>query len=586
MRNRYASLLVLAAVAARAAAQPAATGPATQPADYILPPLSTQPADGGGLSTRPSVVVRAFRFVGNAHVPEAELRAVVANNVGRPLGMEDLEAARVALTQHLVNKGFINSGAVLPDQDVADGVVTFQVVEGKLTDVRVTGTVRLRPDYVADRLRRAAAPPLDILRLQDQLELLRQDVNVRSLNAELRPGLSPGEAAIDVRVAETNPLQLGLRYSNRRPPSVGSTALDALLTHTDLTGRGDRLDVRYDVANGRPLEPDLAGAEDFSVSYAIPISPADTTLGFDFTRTDSVVVETPFEDLDIHSRAYSYALTLRQPVYRRPTFEPATATTPARPAVEFAVFASLSYREDATTLLGEPFVFSPATPEPKTRVWAIRVGQELTTRTQTDALSLRSTFSFGLPVFNATTAPRELPDPGGGDPIRAADGQFISWLGQAQYVRRLGPAFRLGRLDLSDAQLALRGAVQFSNSPLLTTEQFAVGGTDTVRGYRENTLVRDQGATASAELRIPVLRAGGGESVLTVVPFADVGYASDLSGVSGSTNLSSVGVGLVFAPDPRFNAQLFYGYALQNRSDSRRDLQDVGLHFSVTVLAF
>ena len=151
-----------------------------------------------------------------------------------------------------------------------------------------------------------------------------------------------------------------------------------------------------------------------------------------------------------------------------------------------------------------------------------------------------------------------------------------------QYVRRIPKLPILGR----DGQLVLRGAVQLASSPLLSTEQFAVGGFDTVRGYRENQLVRDQGFAAGAELRIPVLRNHADEDVLSVVPFVNVGYGSDISGTFGSTSLSSVGVGLVFTPDPRFNAQLFYGYALQNRNQTHQDLQDIGLHFNVTVLAF
>ena len=579
-----------------AAPVPAPGGPSasTTPSDEpLLPPLTTQPGQPGSppgsLSTQPSVTVRQFRFTGNKTVSDAELRQVVAGYVGRPLTVEDLEQARVALTKYLIEKGYINSGAVLPDQTVetgpAGGVVTYQIIEGRLSDVRVGGNKLLRGGYLTSRLKRAGEPPLDILRLKDELELLRQDPNVASINAELRPGVSPGESVLDVQVKENPPLQFGVQYSNRRPPSVGSTAVDLLLTDTDLTGNGDRLFIRYDIANGPPGDVELAGAEDFSISYSIPVTPSDTTLSFDFTRTDSVVQETPFEELDINSRSYSYALTVRQPLYRRPTFEPATATSGAKPAVEFAVFGTLAYREDETFLLGRPFVFSPATLDPKTKVWAIRLGQELTTRTQDDALSFRSTFSFGLPIFNATEAPDTIPNPSGGRPVRAADGQFISWLGQAQYLRRLGPRFRFGRLDLSDTQLVLRGAVQFSNSPLPTIEQFAIGGMDTVRGYRENQLVRDQGVAASAELRVPVLKARGGETVLTLVPFFDMGYGSDLSGVFGSTNLSSVGAGVVFTPDRHVTAQVFYGYALQNRNQTHQDLQDVGIHFSVTVLA-
>src|SRR5438270_355603 len=83
----------------------------------------------------------------------------------------------------------------------------------------------------------------------------------------------PGDSRLDVQVRETNPFQVGLQWSNRRNPSVGSTAYDLLASDSDLTGRGDRLAVQYDIANGPPGDPQLAGADDFSLDYAIPFTP-------------------------------------------------------------------------------------------------------------------------------------------------------------------------------------------------------------------------------------------------------------------------------------------------------------------------
>ena len=47
-----------------------------------------------------------------------------------------------------VERGYITSGALLPDQDVADGVVVFRLVEGAVTQINVTGTSQLNDDYL------------------------------------------------------------------------------------------------------------------------------------------------------------------------------------------------------------------------------------------------------------------------------------------------------------------------------------------------------------------------------------------------------------------------------------------------------
>jgi hemolysin activation/secretion protein len=564
------------------------------------------------LSSAQSVTVRRFEFTGNTKFSAAELAAVVKGYVGRPISPEDLEQARVALTQYYVNKGYINSGAVLPDQPVDAGtgptVIHIQIVEGRLSEVRVTflkGTNKtdkhiLRDDYLTSRLYYAGRQPLDVLGLKDELELLRQDPNISSINAELRPGVAPGQADLDLSVRENNPFQFGLQFSNRRPPSVGSTALDVLASDKDLTGHGDLLSLRYDAMYGEITDMSFGGDRDFSIDYSIPVTPIDTTLSFDFTRTNALVVETPFEGLNIASKVNSYALTVRQPVWRRPTSEPpAQPGQWAKPAAEFALFLTGTIRDDDTSLLGEPFDFLPGVESGHSRVVALRFGQELTTRTEDDALSLRSTFSFGLPIFNATqnSGPRPFESP------NVADSQFVSWLGQAQYVRRLGPVPNwLGGLpgrgrpgstaSPGDVQLVLRVAGQLTNSPLLDVEQFVVGGVETVRGYQENQLVRDEGVVASAELHVPIIPGRGGDpDRLTLVPFFDTGYARDLVGASSTASnqgesLNSVGIGLLYNPERRINLQVYYGYALTHRNTSHQDPQDLGIHFSLTVFAF
>ena len=188
------------------------------------------------------------------------------------------------------------------------------------------------------------------------------------------------------------------------------------------------------------------------------------------------------------------------------------------------------------------------------------------TRGQEDALSLRSTFSVGVPVFDYTTNRDNLPG-----------GEFISWLGQAQYVRAI---------PHTSMQAVVRAAGQLSSRPLLTIEQFAVGGVETVRGYRENQVVKDQGIVGSFELRIPIVRGTDGSAdVLTFVPFYDIGYAVNHNRDPGEF-IDSAGVGLLFNPNRHVSAAVYYGVPFRNIDTSHHDPQDYGFHFSLLLQAF
>ena len=133
----------------------------------------------------------------------------------------------------------------------------------------------------------------------------------------------------------------------------------------------------------------------------------------------------------------------------------------------------------------------------------LRFGQELTYRTAETSLSLRSTFTLGVDAVGAT---------GTGD--GGVDSQYFVWLGQGQLVQRLFE---------TDTTMIIRAAGQFSSDALPAMEQFSLGGFDTVRGYLENQVVRDNAVVGSLEVRIPVLYQGG-RSILELAPFTDIAY--------------------------------------------------------------
>jgi hemolysin activation/secretion protein len=117
-------------------------------------------------------------------------------------------------------------------------------------------------------------------------------------------------------------------------------------------------------------------------------------------------------------------------------------------------------------------------------------------------------------------------------------------------------------------------------------EQFAVGGVNTVRGYPENQLVRDNALTSSIELHIPLIRRGSDESILELVPFFDAGYAWNHIDEPESELISSAGLGLLFHPNQHIHAEVYWGHPFKSFESDDNDLQDMGFHFNITFSAF
>ena len=182
-------------------------------------------------------------------------------------------------------------------------------------------------------------------------------------------------------------------------------------------------------------------------------------------------------------------------------------------------------------------------------------------------LSLRSRFNLGTDWLNATNNEGSL-----------ADSQFFSWQGQAQWARQLGP----------DTLLLINTNTQLTVDPLLSLEQFSLGGAGSVRGYRQDQLLTDNGVFASAELRVPILRIPEEESLLQLTPFIDYGYGwnSGRRGNPDPNQLVSVGLGLLWQTSDRFTARLDWGIPLTDVQSNQRTLQDAGILFSIVVKPF
>lgn len=515
------------------------------------PPASPARQTAEGL-TALRTFVRGYRFAGNTAFTDAELAAVTRPWCGREIAFEDIEAARHAVTRWYIEHGFVNSGAILPDQAIRDGMVTLRIVEGRVSRIEIRGTRWFRDAYLRERVRLFAGPPLEVGELQAGLQRLLQDPRIAKLEAELTPDLSPGEAVLQVEVAERIPWALRLAFDNFEPPAVGSNRGTIALTHSNLTGNGDVLDVEYYLTGG---------LDEVDVGYALPLSVDDTVVSARYRYSEAKVIESPFEPLDIDSRLDTYSVRLGRPFMR---------------GLQRRLLVSLvfDHREARTTLLGQPFSFSAGAIDGKSAVTPLRLELDWLDQMATQVLAARSVFSLGIDALGATVNGPDLPD-----------GEYFAWLLQLQVARQL---------PWRQSQLLLRADLQLTPNRLLSLEQFVVGGSGSVRGYRQSQLVRDNGATGSLEWRIPIVRRPTDVGTIEIAPFADVGGAwlthvtqptatSPGSPSPPSQLLASIGVGLRWLLPRWAEVELYYGYRLVDVPNPYDNPQDRGLSFAVVI---
>jgi hemolysin activation/secretion protein len=542
---------------------------------YQLPqlpnPLNEPASTAGGEMFVKHIEVRGVK----AFKPEA-IRSIVAPYENRTVSSAELQSLRIALTRLYVDKGYVNSGVLLPDQQSTDGVVIYQALEGTLTRVEVAGPTKLSPNYITARLLDRVDQPLNMSDLQTALRYLQEDPNVLRLDARLAPGDALGQSVLRLNVEDQPRFSAGLTADNHHSASTGEWEGIATLGARDLTGHGDEWRGSFVRAGG-----DTEGSGVFS----IPLSAHDASFQAYISYANAGIIEQPFEPLNIDEKTRTYGLSLTVPLLDRLNNR-------------FAVFLGAESDHSYTTLLGEPFSFSPGAQNGLSNATVILGGIDWLLHGASTVTDLRLTYRRGIDALGATIKQPSNNDPYNPNPT-GADALFGLEQVQFIFIQRLNGLSAFSHLN-DRAQLIARATAQVSQDPLLVLEKFTVGGVDTVRGFPENLLVRDNGAAATLELQLPVpgYQSQPSPRDLVVAAFVDYGRSWDKANTAignpnvdttDALNIASAGLGLLWNPVRGLNAQVYWGHNIANNFNAYdnpltyapNDLQKDGYYISV-----
>jgi hemolysin activation/secretion protein len=493
--------------------------------------------------------VRQIKVVDSTVFSEKDFNPILQPFVGRELTIEEIRQAADKITQLYLNQKYINSRAIPVTEQITDGVVVIRVIEGRVSEIEVQGTKRLNPGYIRDRIKLGASIPLNTIQLEDQLKLLRIDPLFTNVEASLRPTGKVGQSILIVRVQEANPITVNFAVDNYSPPSVGGERLGIELRDRNLIGIGDELAGSY--------YHTLSGGSDvFDFSYQIPVNAMNGKVQLRVAPNRNEITEAPFSRLGIRADQDLYEINYRQPLVRSPR-------------EEFALSLGFTYQDGQTFLfdrLPTPFGIGPDE-NGVSRTSVIKFSQDYIKRDAQGATFVRSQFNFGIDLFDATINNNSIPD-----------GRFFSWLAQAQRVQKLN----------DDNLLLIQADLQLTPDSLLPSQQFVIGGGQSVRGYRQNIRSGDNGFRFGIEDRFTVKRNESGLSTIQLIPFLDMGaiwnQSDNPNKLPSQRFLASAGLGVLWNQAlgiDRLTLRLDYGIPFINLNDKGNNAQDEGFYFSL-----
>jgi hemolysin activation/secretion protein len=487
-------------------------------------------------------LIKKIEVINNT-VLQPEIEAIIQPYQDKQVTLEELDQVANKITELYLNGGYISSRAVLA-QINEDDVAIIEVYEGEVEEIKIEGAERLG-DYVRQRISLGTSTPLNSGKLEDQLRLLKTNPLLENIEASLKQGSGDRQSILEVKVTEAEPFFGDFGFDNYSPPSIGGVEMVLNLGYRNVSGLGDGFFLSY-----RPRVETLDGTYNLDFAYSVPLNPMEGTLQARVLLQNNTVINDLFEELNISGESQYYELIYRQPLIRNPR-------------EELALSVGMSYRNGQTFTFQGPTPFGLGPDEDGiSRTNVISFGQDYTLRQTTGAWAFRSQFRVGVGIFDVTENPYPIPD-----------GHFFAWLGQIQRVQVID----------DNNFLIIQGDIQLTPNSLLPSEQFVIGGAQSVRGYRQNLRAGDNGFRFSVEDRITLIRNDEEEPVFQLAPFFDMGSiwnsGNNPNFLASQRFIAGLGLGFIWQPLETMNIRLDYAPPLVNLSDRGNDVQDDGFYF-------
>lgn len=486
--------------------------------------------------TGPVFLVKKIELKGNTVFKKGELDALVRSAEGKKMSFGELERFADTLTAYYVTRGYTTTRAYIPPQKVIDGIVTIEILEGRVGGVEVEGNRWFKKDLYQNAVPFKQGDFFDMATLENAV----RDINLqpdRAAKAYLQPGKTPGSTDIVLKTKENLPIHASYEFNLRGTELTNRDRHLVHLTHNNISGSGDSLETSFTMAE----QSSITGGV---FNYELPIQRTGTTFYLSGAMAESRL-QGDLKDLDVQGNSSSWIPGVIQKIWKN-----------AWAKLDWSLQAEI--KDSKTTVLGDKLFFD--------RMRVVTTGPRIKTFDAGGQTMLAGDIHVGIPDFMGSSSEN--------DPLASrvgSGGDFVYGTGSIARVQRLP----------NDAFFVFQGTGQYSSTPLTSLEQFNLGGMYSVRGYSENDSSGDSGYGLSGEIRIPPyfipknctvpgMKDKTWYNTLSLVVFVDGGQVFNgerqQSTSEKTRTLLGTGAGVRFYVSPDFNIQFDLGFPFGDRS--------------------
>lgn len=530
-------------------------------------------ADSVPSAAVPRFEIARYQIEGNTRVSNATLERAVAPLTGPQRAFGDVQRAVEAIERAYVDAGFTAVKVTVPEQELLGGAVQIRIVEAVMRSVSVVGNQHFSADNVRaslGNLKPGTAP-----RLRDLSESIQlaNDNPAKQVSVSMAEGAAPGTVDAVVSVVDHRPLRFIATLDNTGTASSGRWRTGVAVQHANLFGLDHVGTLAYATSPDSPTGQNL---DVYSVGYRVPVYALGDSVDLVYGRSS---VNTPSSSptlggvLGFTGKGETWGLRYNHFLGR-------SGETSSK-----LVFG-LDHKniDSRCDVAGQRVSITGPTPPISSCVPYTTTPLSLTYFGQRDGVDQALAYSVGL-MRNIASGAR----------FTNLDGRTdrYSYLTPGNRSTRDGFLVLRGGASLlqgleSGWQMRLAGNAQFTDTPLLASEQLGLTGANAVRGFDERAVATDSGVVLNAELYTPELgpRAGLPGNLRGLV-FVDAGYGANrnTSGtyLPGHTHVASAGVGARYSWTRDVSVRLDVARVLASGSAFTETRGDWRAHLSAMV---
>lgn len=518
--------------------------------------LSLPPASFAADETRtvtPRFDIERYQVQGNTVLAPDKLESILAPFTGKARDFGTVQGARETLENTYRSLGFAMVAVILPEQEIDNGVVRMNVIENRIGKITLEGNryfdeMNIRNSLPA--LRQGETPNVNSI---SRSLKLANDNPTKKTKLQLNNSKTAGEIDAALTVKDEKPWRVGISADNSGDRQTGQSRLGILLQHANVANRDHVLTLQYITS-----PENLRNVNIYSACYHVPLYSWGSSIDLlgAHSNVNSGSVNVASYNMDISGKGTVLGLRYNQNLTRIGDYE-------------HKVTLGLDYRayEYDVEFLGSQ-LGNNVTVHPVSLTYAGTLTREKLSAGLylTGIQNLAGNWDGRDDTTNFNNARAGAPR----DYNMLRYGANLSYLLDGDW----------------QARAVFNG--QYTKDPLVSGEQFGLGGASSVRGFQEREFANDHGYSGSLEIYSPDLLNLFGVSAAhsRLLVFYDRGHMrrnNPLPGETVSTEMASIGPGLRITDGKRFSLSADYGFVVEP-PDDRTTRWSGRWHLSASIL--